>query len=47
MKTGESPFANQRFGKHIYRITQLTVRAPLLSSSPSSLGVQQTVTTDT
>jgi hypothetical protein len=45
-KRSGSPYARQRFGKHIYRVTQSTVGALLLSSSQSSRGVQQTATTD-
>jgi hypothetical protein len=46
MKRSRSAFARQRFGKHIYKVKQSTMGTPLFSSSQSSLGVQQTVTTD-
>jgi hypothetical protein len=40
-KRSASPFARQRFGKHIYKFRQSAVGAPLLSSSHSSLDVPQ------
>jgi hypothetical protein len=38
--------ARQCLAKHIYMVTQSTVGPPLLTSSQSSLGVQQTISLD-